>query len=108
MGAAAFLISEFTGVAYVDIVKHAFVPAVISYIALFYIVHLEALKLNLYGLPKVPSSKTLARKLMGVLSGFIGITILAGIVYYGLGWIKVAFPDLGLLGRDGRTIDLLS
>ena len=52
MGAAAFLISEFTGVAYVDIVKHAFVPAVISYIALFYIVHLEALKLNLQACPR--------------------------------------------------------
>ena len=94
MGAAAFLISEFTGVAYVDIVKHAFVPAVISYIALFYIVHLEALKLNLQGLPKAPSSLTLARKLMGVLAGFIGMTILGAIVYYGLGWIKVVFPGL--------------
>ena len=94
MGAAAFLISEFTGVAYVDIVKHAFVPAVISYIALFYIVHLEALKLNLQGLPKAPSHLTLARKLMGVLAGFIGMTILGFIVYYGLGWIKVVLPGL--------------
>ena len=93
MGAAAFLISEFTGVAYVDIVRHAFLPAVISYIALFYIVHLEAMKLNLQGLPRRPTTITLARKLMGVLAGFIAMTILGAVVYFGLGWIKVAFPE---------------
>ena len=46
MGAAAFLMVEYVGIPYTDIVKHAFLPAVISYIALFYIVHLEALKLG--------------------------------------------------------------
>jgi TRAP-type uncharacterized transport system fused permease subunit len=40
MGAAAFLIAEFTGISYTDILKHALVPALISYIALIYIVHL--------------------------------------------------------------------
>ena len=47
MGAAAFLMVEYVGIPYSDIIKHAFIPAVISYIALFYIVHLEALKLGL-------------------------------------------------------------
>jgi TRAP transporter 4TM/12TM fusion protein len=47
MGAAAFLMVEYVGIPYTDIVKHAFLPAAISYIALFYIVHLEALKLGL-------------------------------------------------------------
>jgi len=47
MGAAAFLMVEYVGIPYTDIVKHAFLPATISYIALFYIVHLEALKLGL-------------------------------------------------------------
>ena len=47
MGAAAFLMVEYVGIPYSDIVKHAFIPAVISYIALFYIVHLEALKLGM-------------------------------------------------------------
>src|SRR5690606_21211377 len=47
MGAAAFLIVEYVGLPYVDIIKHAFLPAAISYIALFYIVHLEALKLGM-------------------------------------------------------------
>src|SRR5688500_12286778 len=47
MGAAAFLMVEYVGIPYTDIVKHAFLAAVISYIALFYIVHLEALKLGM-------------------------------------------------------------
>ena len=50
MGAAAFIIASFIGVTYFEVVKHAFLPAVISYIALFYISHLEALKLNLKGM----------------------------------------------------------
>ena len=50
MGAAAFVMASFIGVTYFEIVKHAFLPAIISYIALFYISHLEALKLNLKGM----------------------------------------------------------
>ena len=51
MGAAAFVMASFIGVTYFEVVKHAFLPAIISYIALFYISHLEALKLNLKGMP---------------------------------------------------------
>ena len=93
MGAAAFLISEFTGISYQDIIIHALVPALVSYIALVYIVHLEALKLNLQGLPKPPSSTTLKMKIIGFLGGFIGIALLGIAVNYGLGWIKVVAPD---------------
>jgi TRAP transporter 4TM/12TM fusion protein len=52
MGAAAFIIAEFVGIAYLDVVTAAFVPAFVSYFALFYIVHLEALKLGLKGIPR--------------------------------------------------------
>lgn len=94
MGAAAFLIAEFTGTSYHQVVVHAFVPAVISYIALVYIVHLEALKMNLKGLPKPPTHVTVMQRLIGVLTGFIGITLVGLAVYYGLGWTKTAFPSL--------------
>ena len=50
MGAAAFVMASFIGVTYFEVVNHAFLPAIISYIALFYISHLEALKLNLKGM----------------------------------------------------------
>ena len=59
MGAAAFIMASFIGVTYFEIVKHAFLPAVISYIALFYISHLEALKLGLRGMEEkdIPNLK---------------------------------------------------
>jgi len=50
MGAAAFIIAEFLGMAYTDVIVAAFIPAFVSYFALFYIVHLEALKLGLKGM----------------------------------------------------------
>lgn len=52
MGAAAFIIAEYIGISYFEVVRAAVIPAVISYIALFYISHLEALKLGLKGLPR--------------------------------------------------------
>ena len=52
MGAAAFIIAEFIGVSYFDVVVAAIIPALTSYIALLYISDLEAMKLGLRGLPK--------------------------------------------------------
>ena len=47
MGAAAFLIAEYVGITYAEVVKHAFLPAFLTYGALFYIVDIEAAKLAL-------------------------------------------------------------
>jgi len=96
MGAAAFLIAEFTGVEYTTLLKHALLPALVSYIALIYIVHIEACKLNLKGLKKPPASKGLTQKLIGFLAGFITISILFLIVYFTLGWVKATFPALSV------------
>ncbi len=52
MGAAAFIIAEYCNIEYLKVVKAAFIPAVVSYIALMYITHLEAGKLGLKGLRK--------------------------------------------------------
>ncbi len=59
MGAAAFVMAELLGIPYFTVVTHAFLPAVISYIALFYISHLESLKLNIKGLSEseIPNLK---------------------------------------------------
>jgi len=92
MGAAAFLMVEYVGIPYTQVIKHAFLPAIISYIALFYIVHLEALKANLQGLPR-RSKGTFAQRLLSFLMTVAGFVVLSGVVYYSIGWIKVAFPD---------------
>ncbi len=96
MGAAAFLIAEFTGVEYTTLLKHALLPALVSYIALVYIVHLEACKLDLKGLQKPTASITFAQKMIGFLTGFLIIALLFGAVYYTLGWVKAAYPNLSV------------
>ncbi len=52
MGAAAFIIAEYCGLSYFEVVRAAFIPAIISYLALIYITHLEAGKLGLKGMDK--------------------------------------------------------
>ncbi len=51
MGASAFIIAEFIGISYFDVIVHAAIPAVIAYCALFYISHLESVKLGIKGMP---------------------------------------------------------
>jgi TRAP transporter 4TM/12TM fusion protein len=119
MGAAAFLMVEFIGIPYIEVIKHAFVPAVISYIALVYIVHLEALKT---GMPALGTPKPFALMIGKFLLGFVvagaaftaliylfgaieaalpalmtPITMLLLLaVYLGLVWVAARRPDLGM------------
>ena len=50
MGAAAFIIAEFLGMSYTNVMIAAVIPAFVCYASLFFIVHLEACKLNLKGM----------------------------------------------------------
>ena len=90
MGAAAFLIAEYVGISYAEVVKHAFVPAFLTYGALFYIVDIEAAKLHLRGLPR-SSTVALGTSLLRTAMTICGIIILSGAVYWGIGWTKDAF-----------------
>ena len=87
MGAAAFLMVEYVGISYIEVIKHAFLPAIISYIALVYIVHLEACKMGLKGLPK-RKTKTFLQSLITFIFVVLSLIIIGGATYYGLGWIK--------------------
>ena len=93
MGAAAFLMVEYVGISYVDVIKHAFLPALISYIALIYIVHLEAVKAGMQGLQSSNPPRPLLRKIIGFLTGLLLLMALSFAVYYGLGWLKPALGD---------------
>ena len=95
MGAAAFLMIEYVGISYIEVIKHAFLPAIISYIALVYIVHLEALKAGMKGLEK-PVQTTLAQKLMTFAMVVTGICLIGLGVYYGIGWIKTYTGDAAI------------
>jgi TRAP transporter 4TM/12TM fusion protein len=93
MGAAAFLMVEYVGIPYFDVVKHAFLPAVISYIALVYIVHLEAMKANMQGLPRPVEPKPWVAWLISLAFTVAAICALSFLVYYTMGWIRPAFGN---------------
>jgi len=92
MGAAAFLMVEYVGISYIEVIKHAFLPAVISYIALVYIVHLEACKMGLKGMEK-KKTKTLPQSIISFTLTLLSMIIIGGVTYYGLGWIKTVAGD---------------
>ncbi|MEM9851616.1 MAG: TRAP transporter permease, partial [Pseudomonadota bacterium] len=128
MGAAAFLMVEYVNIPYIDVVKHAFLPAVISYIALLYIVHLEALKMEMKGLKKAGRHigpvlililflsgfiflgactfamiglRTLLDPVMGGDSIYAGVGVLA-VIYVALLWVASRGDDIEMDDPDGE------
>jgi len=130
MGAAAFLMVEYVNIPYIEVVKHAFLPAVISYIALLYIVHLEAMKLKLEGLKKPGRHIGIMMIMILFLTGFIGMaaiafavvgirallessmpgeTVYAGLVmlavtYIALLYVASRFPDLEVDDPNAKAV----
>ncbi len=59
MGAAAFIMSDFIGIPYITIAIAAVLPALLYYMAVFIMIHMEAKRLGLKGLPReqLPNTK---------------------------------------------------
>lgn len=95
MGAAAFLMVEYVGISYVEVITHAFLPAAISYIALVYIVHLEAVKNNMptLGNRVVSMGKTIG----GMALFFTGFAALCYGIQYPVKWIAAMTPAAGII-----------
>ncbi|HNO42346.1 MAG TPA: TRAP transporter permease [Ottowia sp.] len=89
MGAAAFLMVEYVGIPYSDVVRHAFLPASLSYLGLLYIVHLEALKLGIQPAAAAAPRPWRAR-LMRTLIGSSGALAVVGALYHLLQFFKSA------------------
>ena len=118
MGAAAFLMVEYVGISYLEVIKAALLPALISYIALIYIVHLEAVKAGMEGLERT-RIRPWHQTLLLFLSGFLLLAVTAAVVYYGVGWTKAVFGSaatwvlagvvgvayLGLMAYSARFAD---
>lgn len=96
MGAAAFLMVEYVGIPFIEIIKHAFLPAVISYIALIYIVHLEAMKAGMTGLPRPHKMKKLAK--------LIGLTSVIAILGF-LVWVLPPIIEFIKANSNGYTFE---
>ena len=94
MGAAAFLMVEYVNIPYIEVVKHAFLPAVISYIALLYIVHLESLKLRLEGLKKPGRHIGVVMIFILFLTGFIAMAAITFLVVAFRAMLEPLMPGL--------------
>ena len=79
MGAAAFIMTEFTALPYITIALGAMVPAILYFTGIFIMVHLEAQKQGLKGIPKerLPKLKVLAKKAYLSLPIFVIVGMLA-------------------------------
>ena len=77
MGAVAFIMAETLGVEYYEVVKAAIIPALLYFSSAFWMVHLEAGKRGLLGLPRdeLPSAMAALR------NGWYLILPLAALVY---------------------------
>ncbi|MGR3583120.1 MAG: TRAP transporter permease, partial [Pseudooceanicola nanhaiensis] len=132
MGAAAFLMVEYVGISYVEVITHAFLPAVISYIALVYIVHLEAVKTRMPTIGNRVAS--IWKTILGMFLFFMGfaalcyatqypvswvvalvpegaswvLALLIGLVYVGLVWIAAQVPDLEPDDPNAEVVELPS
>ena len=96
MGTAAFLMVEYVGVSYIEVIKHAFLPAVISYIALIYIVHLEALKSGMEGLTRTNKLNKVDR-----LIGICSVLIVLGVLV----WVLPPFFEfIKVIGGEASTL----
>ncbi len=64
MGAAAFIIAETLSISYMDVVKAAFIPAVLYYVALWFIVDIRAQRDNIQVVPadQIPDWKQVLLK----------------------------------------------
>lgn len=78
MGAAAFIMAEFTGISYGQIIIAAAIPAILYYFAVGTMVHLEASKLGIEGIPRdqLPSASKILKK-----EGYLLIPLVS-IIYF--------------------------
>src|SRR5690606_35633847 len=91
MGAAAFLMVQYVGIPYSEIVKHAALPAIASYLSLLYMVHLEAVKIGAQPLRLDHVPTKLRRLRTGI--GVSGMIVTLCVLYYGVLAIQAAFGD---------------
>lgn len=93
MGAGAFLMAEIMGVPYTEIMLAALIPALLYFASVYFMVDLEAIKLNLKGLKRseLPNLKTLLKKSYL----FIPIVILIASILMGYSIIRAG--TLGII-----------
>lgn len=98
MGAAAFIMAEIIGRPYSDIMQAALIPALLFFLSILIIVHLQAVKLGITSLPVTDKPMPTGRELF--ISGIpyvVSFATLVGLMVWGYSPFKASFAALGLL-----------
>ena len=107
MGAAAFLMAEYTAVGYGEIALRAILPALLYFTGIFIAVHLEAKKLGLKGIPRdqLPRFAVLIKKVYLLLPIVILVALVSTnkkTMQFSAAVAIVATIVVGLFNRDNR------
>ncbi|MEJ2424448.1 MAG: TRAP transporter permease [Candidatus Thiodiazotropha sp.] len=105
MGAAAFLMVEYLNITYLEVLKHAFLPAVLSYIALLYLVHLEAVKAGMPVSARATPSP-LTRRLLGWGLSLSGTVLFFLLAYALIALIERSFGSYAFAGSSVLILGL--
>ncbi len=88
MGAAAFIMTEYVGISYFDVIKHAFFPAILAYFGLYCIVHFEAVKSKMPTFSRAATETTLGRRILSTAMGISAVIVSLCLTYFLLTAIK--------------------
>lgn len=107
MGAAAFLMAEFTGEPYSMIAVRAILPAILYFTGIFIAVHLEAKKLGMKGIPKeeLPKAKELIKEIYLIIPLIVLISLVGSSTFtmaYSAALAIVAVIVVGLINKKER------
>ncbi len=98
MGAAAFIMAEIIGQPYSSIMQAALIPALLFFLSILIIVHLQAVKLGITGIPASPEGpQPLGPLLLSGIPYIVPFATLVGLMVYGYSPFKASFAALGLL-----------
>jgi TRAP transporter 4TM/12TM fusion protein len=103
MGAAAFLMVEYLNISYLEVIKHAFLPAVLSYIGLMYLVHLEALKAGMQAQMRI-RARSLTQRLLGWGLTLSGVSCFLYLAYWLLSGVDKLFGDYSFYANGGLIL----
>ncbi|MUL40160.1 TRAP transporter permease [Streptomonospora sp. PA3] len=97
MGAAAFIMIEFTGIPYLQIIQAAIIPAVLFFVAQFVVVHYDAKRMGIRGMPRsvLPNVRLLLATRGYLLVPIIGLFALLSVGYS---------PIYSAMGAIGLTV----
>lgn len=95
MGATAFILAEMVGVPYAEVALKSLIPALLYFFAVLVMVHCEALKSNLQGIPKeeLPDVKQLLRRRWAYLLPIV--VIFTALLGFGVSTSRAALCGIG-------------